>query len=192
AGGVTTPDGTCVTIGDASVGCTADRGSLETTNAGAGRSGESSAPNGNGTAPGDETAPDDSTAPGDETAPDDETAPGDETAPANTASSDAGSHTTDGTQYVEDPGYAESCVVACQNTFYGDVSPPTSISSRLRLVVPTAQCSKACATEVVEISAGSAHTCARRGDGLVKCWGSGDSGRLGLGDTDDRGDGPNE
>lgn len=40
----------------------------------------------------------------------------------------------------------------------------------------------------VEITVGYAHSCARFGDGSVKCWGDNDLGRLGLGDTEDRGD----
>jgi cysteine-rich repeat protein len=36
------------------------------------------------------------------------------------------------------------------------------------------------------------HTCAQLNNGSVKCWGSGEYGQLGLGDTDNRGDGPGE
>jgi alpha-tubulin suppressor-like RCC1 family protein len=43
------------------------------------------------------------------------------------------------------------------------------------------------------IALGNQHSCAiLSGDLGTKCWGSGDSGRLGLGDTENRGDGPNE
>jgi cysteine-rich repeat protein len=46
--------------------------------------------------------------------------------------------------------------------------------------------------EVVQIVAGRHHTCAVRNDQSVKCWGYNDSGRLGLGDANNRGDGPGE
>jgi hypothetical protein len=44
----------------------------------------------------------------------------------------------------------------------------------------------------VAISAGSTVTCARLNDGTSKCWGSNKLGQLGLGDTQDRGDQPND
>ncbi|HMQ28571.1 MAG TPA: carboxypeptidase regulatory-like domain-containing protein, partial [Acidimicrobiales bacterium] len=42
------------------------------------------------------------------------------------------------------------------------------------------------------ITAGPLHTCALLDTGAVKCWGESLHGRLGLGDTEDRGDGPGE
>jgi hypothetical protein len=45
---------------------------------------------------------------------------------------------------------------------------------------------------IAAIAAGSRHTCALRNDGRVQCWGDNRLGQLGLGDTEDRGDGPGE
>ncbi len=42
------------------------------------------------------------------------------------------------------------------------------------------------------ISAGDNHTCAILDNDTLKCWGLGSSGQLGLGDSSNRGDGPNE
>ncbi len=53
----------------------------------------------------------------------------------------------------------------------------------------TAECE---AQEVLEIAHGGRHACARLTDGRIKCWGDGDTGALGLGDTVDRGDSPTE
>jgi len=44
----------------------------------------------------------------------------------------------------------------------------------------------------VDLSAGFHHTCVVFQDGTLKCWGKNGSGRLGLGDTLDRGDQPGE
>ncbi len=44
----------------------------------------------------------------------------------------------------------------------------------------------------IALTAGSVHTCAILDNGSVKCWGDNTSGQLGLGDTANRGDGPNE
>lgn len=42
------------------------------------------------------------------------------------------------------------------------------------------------------VTAGSRHSCAILDDGSVKCWGGNFAGQLGLGDSEDRGDGPGE
>lgn len=94
--------------------------------------------------------------------------------------------------YSEDEGHASSCVALCKGSFYGDLALSSSKVTGLRIVVPQSQCPTECASEVVEIAAGSEHTCARRGDGTVKCWGNGFQGRLGLGDVLWHGSGPGE
>ncbi|CAE7299285.1 HERC4, partial [Symbiodinium sp. KB8] len=44
----------------------------------------------------------------------------------------------------------------------------------------------------VEVAAGARHTCARLDDGSIKCWGRNAQGQLGLGNTDNMGDGSSE
>ncbi len=41
---------------------------------------------------------------------------------------------------------------------------------------------------MLEIAAGDLHTCARLQGGKLRCWGEGDLGRLGYGNTEDIGD----
>jgi alpha-tubulin suppressor-like RCC1 family protein len=45
---------------------------------------------------------------------------------------------------------------------------------------------------VRDVAAGGAHTCVLLEGGFLKCWGENDSGQLGLGDTERRGDEPGE
>jgi alpha-tubulin suppressor-like RCC1 family protein len=45
---------------------------------------------------------------------------------------------------------------------------------------------------VISVSAGHYHTCAILDNGALKCWGRNTFGQLGLGDEEDRGDGPRE
>ena len=48
------------------------------------------------------------------------------------------------------------------------------------------------AFKVKAVSVGISHTCAILNDGSLRCWGSGANGRLGYGDTQNRGDGGGE
>ena len=45
---------------------------------------------------------------------------------------------------------------------------------------------------MLQVGSGSEHTCALLNNSSVRCWGYNMFGQLGLGDTSDRGNGPNE
>jgi hypothetical protein len=47
-------------------------------------------------------------------------------------------------------------------------------------------------SKAISLSVGESHACAILDSGQLKCWGSNDAGHLGLGDTEDRGDDPDE
>jgi alpha-tubulin suppressor-like RCC1 family protein len=66
----------------------------------------------------------------------------------------------------------------------GNTSDPLTPDGGVRDLVPVALGPDA----VGQIAAGSYHTCAVQGP-VIKCWGFGGSGRLGLGDNGNRGDG---
>jgi len=53
-------------------------------------------------------------------------------------------------------------------------------------------CSRDCRHEPIALALGGSHSCALGANGVVKCWGRNDSGQLGLGDRDHRGDEPDE
>lgn len=119
---------------------------------------------------------------------------GSDVSTSETSGTDGTSGDTGDEPYYEDSGYAYSCVELCKGSYYGDTSLSSSkVGGLLNIAIPpSSACSYDCASQVVEISAGSEHTCARRGDGTVKCWGNGLGGRLGLGDILWHGSGPNE
>ncbi|MBN2192981.1 MAG: hypothetical protein JW751_09210 [Polyangiaceae bacterium] len=53
-------------------------------------------------------------------------------------------------------------------------------------------CAPDCTFEPVAIALGNYHSCAIGANGVVKCWGQGNYGQLGLGDTEHRGNDPDE
>ena len=73
---------------------------------------------------------------------------------------------------------------------YGDDQDLGDEPNEMGGLLPTVQLGSG--RTVVQVSAGSSSTCALLDDGTVKCWGSGNHGRLGYGDTQNRGDDPNE
>ncbi|MGA1149283.1 MAG: fibronectin type III domain-containing protein, partial [Ilumatobacteraceae bacterium] len=74
-------------------------------------------------------------------------------------------------------GYASSSDIGRSAATMGDSLPVVDLG--------TGRSARAIAT-------GAAHSCAVLDDGTVKCWGLNDDGQLGVGDTDARGDDPDE
>lgn len=75
---------------------------------------------------------------------------------------------------------------------YGDKKNRGERAGQMGAALPVVSLGPA-GTQVQDLSAGLLHTCALlAGSNAVKCWGANDSGQLGLGDTDNRGDSVNE
>ena len=72
----------------------------------------------------------------------------------------------------------------------GDTNPRGDGANELGDNLPTV--SLGTGHTALTVSGGGTHTCARLENSQVKCWGNNDSGQLGLGDTNPRGDGANE
>ncbi len=86
-------------------------------------------------------------------------------------------------------GPSHTCVIMADATVKcwglgtsGQLGNAASLTSGTAVTVVTAAGGPAL-TGVVEVSAGSAHTCARLDTGLAKCWGAGTNGRLGRAST---------
>jgi len=86
----------------------------------------------------------------------------------------------------------DACTTVCQLASCGDGIENGDEDCDRGSGVAGDGCSDDCTWEVVEVTAGMIHTCARRADGAVKCWGDNTFGALGLGDERDRGIGPGE
>lgn len=74
----------------------------------------------------------------------------------------------------------------------GDTINRGDNSAEMGMYLPTVDLGLPPGVTVTAISGGRYHTCALMSDGRVKCWGSNEYGRLGLGDTNHRGDAPGE
>lgn len=72
----------------------------------------------------------------------------------------------------------------------GDTTRRGDSPNQLGVALPTINLGTG--RKVLSVALGAVHTCAILDDHNVKCWGGNGNGRLGLGDTVARGDGPNE
>jgi alpha-tubulin suppressor-like RCC1 family protein len=72
----------------------------------------------------------------------------------------------------------------------GDTEPRGGAASELPSALPTVELGTG--RTAVTIDVGTTHSCALLDDASIKCWGAGNRGALGTGDTVDRGDDPGE
>jgi cysteine-rich repeat protein len=82
----------------------------------------------------------------------------------------------------------DACRSTCQDAFCGDGVTDAGEECDDGNNVIDDGCDPGCITTVVQISAGDAHRCLLTRSGKVKCWGQGDFGQLGYGNTNDIGD----
>jgi alpha-tubulin suppressor-like RCC1 family protein len=76
--------------------------------------------------------------------------------------------------------------------FSGTASFTYTVSDGAATATGTVTVTVSAAGAILQLSTGNAHICALANDGGVKCWGLNAYGNLGLGDTNKRGDQPNE
>ncbi|KAJ1489675.1 regulator of chromosome condensation 1/beta-lactamase-inhibitor protein II [Baffinella frigidus] len=72
---------------------------------------------------------------------------------------------------------------------YGDAIVRGSAANQMGGFLPAVDVGSGTPTA---LSAGDGHSCVLFSDGSVKCWGNNGEGQLGVGDTDNRGDAPDE
>ncbi len=99
-------------------------------------------------------------------------------------------------------GYYHTCVLSTNSTVkcwgdstygqlgHGDISSRGDNSNEMGDDLPTIDLG--ISFSIKQIYGGGFHTCALSTNGTVKCWGSNWDGQLGYGDTNNRGDNPNE
>jgi alpha-tubulin suppressor-like RCC1 family protein len=87
-------------------------------------------------------------------------------------------------------GYQHTCALMVDNTVrcwggntFGQLGINVSGGYRLAPVIVVAPAGAGPLTNVVELKVGSDHTCARRSDNTVYCWGRNDNGQAGNGNT---------